>query len=50
MLLVLAHVDQAEALITGDSDLIAMDRDFRGLAVSAGQHDGPRSALLRLVG
>lgn len=46
MFLVLELVGQAEALITGDSDLLAMRDDFPGLIVIpnewAGQHGGPR--------
>jgi uncharacterized protein len=54
MFLVLELVGQAEALITGNSDLLAMRDDFPSLIVTpdewAGQRGGPRYASLRLLG
>ena len=35
MFLVLAHVGKADALITGDADILAMREDFPGLIMTA---------------
>ena len=35
--LVLAHLGKADALVTGDADILAMREDFPGLIVTAGE-------------
>lgn len=50
MFLVLAHVGKADALITGDADILAMREDFLGLIMTAearrrGRHEGNRHGL-----
>ncbi|MFT4266451.1 MAG: putative toxin-antitoxin system toxin component, PIN family [Xenophilus sp.] len=42
MFLVLAHVGQAKAIITGDGDLLAMRTDFPGLIVTPDEWAGRR--------
>lgn len=46
--LVLAHVGQAEALITGDSDLLAMRTDFPGLIATPDEWAERRNGGLHL--